>query len=101
MMVTKEEVTEILKTVVDPEVGISVIDLGLVYDINVVDGKKVFVNMTLTTPGCPMAQVIAKDAERALSQIEGIEVAQVNLVWEPPWTPDMMTDDAKRMLGWM
>lgn len=100
-MVTKEEVIEVLKTVVDPEVGISVIDLGLVYDINVVDGKKVFVNMTLTTPGCPMAQVIAKDAERALSIIEGVEVAQVNLVWEPPWTPDMMSEDAKKMLGWM
>ncbi len=100
-MVTKEDVIEVLKTVVDPEVGISVIDLGLVYDVNVVDERKVFVNMTLTTPGCPMAQVIAKDAERALSTIEGVKVAQVNLVWDPPWTPDMMTDDAKKMLGWM
>jgi len=100
-MVTKEDVIEVLKTVMDPEVGISVIDLGLIYDVNVVDEKKVFVNMTLTTPGCPMAQVIAKDTERALSIIEGVEVAQVNLVWEPPWTPDMMSDDAKKMLGWM
>jgi len=100
-MVTKEDVIEVLKTVMDPEIGISVIDLGLIYDVNVVDDKKVFVNMTLTTPGCPMAQVIAKDAERALSIIEGVEVAQVNLVWDPPWTPDMMSEDAKKMLGWM
>jgi len=100
-MVTKDDVMEALKTVVDPEVGISIIDLGLVYDVNVVDDKKVFVNMTLTTPGCPMAQVIAKDAERTVSMIEGLEVVQVNLVWDPPWTPDMMSDDAKRMLGWM
>ncbi len=89
-----------LRTVLDPELGINVVDLGLVYRISA-DAEHVRVDMTMTSPTCPLGEHLAAEAEatlrRALPHIPGVEV---RLVWEPPWRPDMMSEDARTRLGW-
>lgn len=89
-----------LATVYDPELGINLVDLGLVYKLEVKDGAA-SVAMTLTTPGCPMGDSMPEAVERALLAIPGIARVAVDLVWEPRWVPEMMTERAKRELGWM
>ena len=89
-----------LAMVYDPELGINLVDLGLVYGLGVVDGE-VCVAMTLTTPGCPMSDSMPEAVERALLGIPGIARVSVDLVWEPRWMPEMMTERARRELGWM
>ena len=87
-----------LRTVVDPEIGINIVDLGLVYDI-IIEEAMITVTMTLTTPGCPMHSSITSWVENQVKSIEpGYEVF-VNLVWEPRWTPEKMSDEAKQLLG--
>lgn len=88
-----------LATVYDPELGINLVDLGLVYKLEVKDSD-VSVEMTLTTPGCPMSDSMPEAVERALLAIPGTSRVSVDLVWEPRWVPEMMTDRAKRELGW-
>jgi len=97
-MVTKEEIIKALKTCYDPEIPINVYDLGLIYDI-AVKGSKVQVKMTLTAPGCPMARMISYDVEGKLKKVKGVSEVKVEVVWDPPWTPDKMSDEAKRILG--
>ena len=97
-LVTRERVMEALKKVHDPEIPISVVDLGLIYDVQVNDGK-VHVKMTLTTPGCPMARFIAQQAERVLAELEGVEDVVMELVWDPPWSPDRISPEGRRALG--
>lgn len=97
MIITEELILEKLKAVIDPEIGINIVDLGLIYNLDF-DEKKIVVTMTLTTPGCPMHNSITKWVKEALSQIANVEVS-VNLVWQPPWTPDDMSDAAKKQLG--
>lgn len=96
-MVTKEEVVKALKTCYDPEIPINVYDLGLIYDI-AIKGGKVSIKMTLTAPGCPMARMISYDVEEKLKKVKGIKEVKVEVVWDPPWTPDRMSDEAKRIL---
>ncbi len=98
-MPSEEEVMGVLKKCYDPEIPINIVDLGLVYDIDI-KGDKVHVKMTLTAPGCPMHTMISEDVTRKLLSLEGINDAEVEVVWEPPWTPDKMSETAKRMLGW-
>lgn len=98
-MVTKEDVLDVLKDVVDPEIGLSVVDLGLIYDVKV-DGDIVNIKMTLTTPGCPLATMIARDAEMKINNMDGVKEAVIDLVFDPPWSPEMMSDKAKNMLGY-
>ena len=88
-----------LESVFDPELGINLVDLGLVYRLEVKAGM-VSVEMTLTTPGCPMGDSMREAAERALLMIPGVSRVTVDLVWEPPWEPEMMTERARRELGW-
>ncbi|MFL5911993.1 MAG: metal-sulfur cluster assembly factor [Gaiellaceae bacterium] len=97
-MPTKEEVFEVLRTVEDPELGMDVVDLGLVYDVEV-DGPKVKVLYSLTSMGCPAGPLIAGDMERAAREVEGVEEVDLELTFDPPWTPDKMSDDAKFILG--
>jgi len=97
-MVTKEDVVKVLRDCYDPEIPINVWDLGLVYDINI-DGDKVHVKMTLTAPGCPMHTMISQDVKSKLESIEGIKQGTVEMVWEPPWSPDKMSEEAKAQLG--
>ncbi len=88
-------VRETLRQVVDPELDCNIVDLGLVYGI-AVEGAKVTVTMTLTTPGCPMHESIAWGVQSALLNLEGVEEVEVQLVWDPPWTPQRMSDHGRR-----
>jgi len=97
-MLTKDKVFELLKEVLDPEIGLDIISLGLVYDVEI-NEKSVDVTMTLTTPGCPMHSSITGWVENLLWKTEPEKKINVNLVWEPKWTPDLMTDEAKMKLG--
>lgn len=89
---------EALKQVIDPELMVNIIDLGLVYTINR-DGQKVFVEMTLTSPACPAGPQIVQQSKMALERLRDVDEAEIKLVMSPPWTPDRMTDEAKDMLG--
>jgi|SRR5690554_1560587 len=100
MKISEDKIFEALKTVIDPEIGINIVDLGLIYNLEY-EENKVVVTMTLTTPGCPMHNSITKWVEEALRRIDEGVSAEVKLVWYPPWTPDYMSDDAKRQLGRM
>src|SRR6185436_14094417 len=99
-MITKEAILEQLKEVIDPELNINVVDLGLIYNITIdqVSGK-VDITMTLTTPGCPLSFVFEDWIPSAAKKVEGVKEVFVNLVWEPPWDPDKISDDAKEMMG--
>ena len=94
----QEMVIEALKDVYDPEIPVNVVDLGLVYTVEVADGD-VHVEMTLTAPGCGMGDYIAQQAEWRIAEIDDVEDVQVDVVFDPPWTPDMITEDGKRLLG--
>ncbi len=96
--VSLDEVYEALRDVYDPEIPINVVDLGLIYDVKVDEGN-VDVQMTLTFAGCGMGPYIAQQAEWRLAELENIEDINVDLVFDPPWTPDMITDDGKKLLG--
>jgi metal-sulfur cluster biosynthetic enzyme len=97
---TEEAVREALRLVEDPEVGINVVDLGLVYRIDVAP-ERVHVEMTMTTPACPMGDLITDNAHRAVGAVLPVGVAvDIELVWEPPWTPDLMSESAKQTFGW-
>jgi metal-sulfur cluster biosynthetic enzyme len=91
-------VLEILRQVVDPEIDCNIVDLGLIYGIRI-DGRKVTVQMTLTTPGCPMHESIGWGVKNALLNLECIEEAEVQIVWDPPWNPAMMTDEGRARVG--
>ncbi len=88
-----------LRGVVDPEVGLDVVALGLVYRAERV-GALAHAELTMTSPACPLHEVILEDARRALEAVPGVERADVQLVFDPPWTPDRMSDEAKEQLGW-
>lgn len=93
-MVTKEDVMEVLKKCYDPEILINIVDLGLVYDVDV-EGDRVHIKMTLTTPGCPMSTMIVDNVRQKVESIDGIKNAEVELVWDPPWTPDRISKKLK------
>ncbi|HAF70701.1 MAG: hypothetical protein XD60_0856 [Acetothermia bacterium 64_32] len=99
MEVTQEAVREVLRErVIDPELGINVVDLGLIYDV-AISGGRISVDMTLTTPGCPLAGTLAAQVEEVLRQaFPGLDV-EVSLVWEPRWTPELMSEEARRHLS--
>ncbi len=97
-MVTKEEILEQLKAVSDPEIGMDIVNLGLVYEV-IINGDRVYIKMTMTAPTCPVTPWILSEAQRIVENIEGVEAADVELVWEPAWNPSMMTDFAKEALN--
>jgi metal-sulfur cluster biosynthetic enzyme len=94
---TEERVFEALRSVYDPELPVNIVDLGLIYDVGI-SGRNVNIKMSLTTPGCGMGATIAKQAEMAIKPI-GAKNVFVDIVWDPPWNPDMMSDEAKQRLG--
>ena len=100
-MTTKDDVVGVLRKCYDPEIPINIYDLGLVYtiDLDEADGR-VGVKMTLTAPGCPASAYIHQDVKRKLEALPGIKEATVQIVWDPPWTPDKMTEVAKKQFGW-
>lgn len=93
-----ERVRESLKGVIDPELGLNIVDLGLVYDVDVEDGKAT-ITMTLTSPGCPAGGMIMSGAQEAAGSTEGVEEAEVKLVWKPFWTPERIDPEVRAALG--
>ena len=97
--VTPDLVRQLLRDVIDPELGVDIINLGLVYEV-LVDPGRVVVRMTLTTPGCPLGAYLDDEVTRCLAQLPGAPRVVVDLVWDPPWDPGLMTGEARRQLGW-
>ena len=97
-MPSQNEVFEVLRQVEDPELGMDVVDLGLVYEVEIEDSRAK-VLYSLTSMGCPAGPLIAQDMDGAVRQVEGIEDVELELTFDPPWTPDRMSDDAKFILG--
>lgn len=98
----QEEVRSCLKKVIDPELGIDIVSLGLIYQVEVTKSGMIMIAMTLTTPGCPLAGVFGSLVKDALSEIEGLDVQKqvvVDLTFDPPWVPDMMSQEARAELG--
>ncbi len=98
----EENIVKVLKTVYDPEIPANIYDLGLIYriDFNPDDGS-LDIDMTLTAPGCPLADYIMEDVRQKVLGVEGVKTAQINLVFEPEWSQDMMSEEAKADLGFL
>lgn len=97
---TAEQIRDTLKQVLDPEIGVNIVDLGLVYNIEV-RPEEVYIQLTMTTPACPLHGVITRDIDKVLRQtFPDLGPMTIELVWEPSWTPEMMSDAAKKRLGW-
>ena len=97
--VSVDEVRQALKDVYDPEIPVNVVDLGLIYGIEVDDDDHVHVDMTLTAAGCSMGPFIAQQAEWAIADIDGVKDVEVEISFEPPWSPDRITEDGRKLLG--
>jgi metal-sulfur cluster biosynthetic enzyme len=95
---TKEDIFEALRQVEDPELGMDIVELGLVYDAEI-EGPKVKVSHTLTSMGCPAGPMIQEDIHRVVADLPEVEDVEIDLVWDPPWTPERMSEDAKFILG--
>jgi FeS assembly SUF system protein len=93
------EIVAALKTVFDPEIPADIYELGLIYKVDIKDDRSVEVEMTLTTPNCPAAEEMPQMVENAVASVPGVGVVTVNIVWEPTWTPDRMTDEARLVLN--
>ena len=96
--ISEKIIIEKLKTVFDPEIPVNIYDLGLIYNLDIDKNNNIIVIMTLTTPNCPVADSMPESVGKAVSKIEGISSIKVELVWEPKWSKDMMTEDAKLAL---
>lgn len=92
-------VYDAMRTVVDPEIGANIVDIGLIYDVRIDEPGDVVIDMTLTTPACPVAGSMPGDVERAVAGVEGVAKVAVNLVWNPPWNPGLMDEAIKLQLG--
>ncbi len=97
----EDRVHAALRGVYDPEIPVNIHDLGLIYDVRVAPGGKVDIKMTLTAPGCPVAGTMPGMVEQAVAAVDGIAQVDVELVWDPPWNPDMMSEAARLELGFM
>jgi len=100
-MVSEEQVWQALGSVMDPEIPFSVVDLGLVYGVEVGAKGEVRVQLTLTTRGCPLVRRISADAEEAIRRVSGASDVRVEIVWDPPWNPGMATEQVRQRLGWV
>ena len=94
-MSKKEKIIEEIRKIYDPELPVNIYDLGLIYDIQVKDENYAIIKMTLTTPNCPVAESLPKEVKEGVMQVEGIKDVDLELVWDPPWNKDMMSEAAK------
>lgn len=94
-------VVEVLKTIYDPEIPVDVFELGLIYEVKIDEEKNVMIEMTLTSPNCPVAESMPKEVEDKVAAIDGVTSAKVNIVFDPPWDKDMMSEEAKLELGFL
>ena len=97
---TEEDVYEALEEVIDPELGLDFVSLGLVYDVNIENESEVYVTFTLTTPACPIGPQVSEQMKEFVGDVEGVEEVVPTMVFTPPWTPDNMSEDAKFALGY-
>lgn len=100
-MQTEVQIVRVLRNVYDPEIPVNIYDLGLIYEVNVLDEGKVVILMTLTSPGCPMVDELITEIHERVKEIEAVKDVEVKLTFNPPWTRDMMTDEAKLELGFL
>lgn len=100
-MALEEKIVKMLKTVYDPEIPVNIYDLGLIYGVDIDDEQNVKITMTLTAPGCPVADFIIEDVQMKVESVEGIKSVEVELVFEPMWHKDMMSEEAKLELGFL
>jgi metal-sulfur cluster biosynthetic enzyme len=98
-MVTADEVTDALRDVIDPELGLDFVELGLIYEVEVGDEGTVNVTYTLTSPGCPIGPQVSEQIEEFVGELDGVRDVQPTMTFSPPWTPELMSEDAKFALG--
>ena len=98
-MILKDKVIEEIKKIYDPEIPVNIYELGLIYKIEVIDTNKVFIEMTLTSPNCPVAESLPKEVKDSIMQLEEVDKVDLDLVWEPPWDKSMMSEAAKLELN--
>lgn len=98
-MLSEEQIRTALTNVIDPEIGFNIVDMGLVYKIDIHDNS-IIITMTLTTPGCPMHNSITDWAEKEIKNLDPLLDVKINLVWQPPWTPNMMNSNLRKSLGY-
>jgi FeS assembly SUF system protein len=96
-----EKIIEALRTVYDPEIPVNIFELGLIYKIDVEDDNRVKLDMTLTSPHCPVAEILPEEVRQKVHAVDGVVDAEVEIVWEPPWNPSMMSEEAQLELGFM
>jgi len=101
MIELENEIVKALKTIYDPEIPVDVFELGLIYEIRINDAKEVDVDMTLTSPNCPVAESLPKEVEDKIKTVEGVVSCQVHIVFDPPWDKEMMSEEAKLELGFL
>lgn len=97
----ENKVVEMLKTIYDPEIPVDVFELGLIYEVRIDSNNNVEIDMTLTSPNCPVAETMPKEVEDKIGAIEEVNAAKVNIVFDPPWDKDMMSEEAKLELGFL
>ena len=98
-MITVDEVTDALRDVIDPELGLDFVELGLIYDVEIDDTGTVKITYTLTSPGCPIGPQVSEQIEEFVGELDGVEEVQPEMTFSPPWTPERMSEDAKFALG--
>jgi len=98
-MITQDAVLDALRDVYDPEIPVNIVDLGLIYGLELVDDDKVHVTMTMTFPGCPASAYLHEEVRMRVESMGGVDSVDVTVVWDPPWSPDMIAPHAKQMLG--
>jgi FeS assembly SUF system protein len=95
----RDGVIEVLRTIFDPEIPVNIYELGLVYDVEVRPARKVYIRMTLTSPMCPVAETLPPEVQEKARAVKGVSDVEIDLVWDPPWSPSMMTEAARLELG--
>ncbi len=99
MSFTKDDIYDAISTVIDPEVGFNLVELGLIYDVEIRDDQSVLVTMTLSTPSCPLHEMLLNWTKEAVMKVDGVKSVEVNLTFDPPWNPTMASDEVKKKLG--
>jgi FeS assembly SUF system protein len=97
----KDEIVGALRSIYDPEIPVNIYDMGLIYEIDIDDQGAAKIEMTLTSPGCPVSETLFADVESKTAAVDGVTAVKVELVWEPPWSPEMMTEAAQLELAWL
>lgn len=101
MVELENKIVDMLKTIYDPEIPVDIFELGLIYEVRIDENQNVEIDMTLTSPNCPVAETLPKEVEDKVASVENVKSAKVNIVFDPPWDKDMMSEEAKLELGFL